>query len=101
MNHHPSDQARADRIAQLAHLANLARREATHFRHLAATPEHERPPMPDIPADINKLEPETIWPSLPTSSLLLLAAFADKDAAAHDREIARLLALPQTPKDQR
>lgn len=100
MTHHPDDQARATRIAWLSEQANLARREATHFRQLAAVPDHEKPPVPPIPADIDKIVPEAIWPSLSTSSLLLLARYADMDAASHDREIRRLLAIPATPTNK-
>lgn len=97
MTHHPDDQARATRIAWLAEQANLARREATRFRELAAVPDSDKPPVPEIPADIDRIEPEAIWPSMSTPSLLLLARFSDMDAASHDREIRRLLAIPATP----
>lgn len=94
-----SDEERADEIHRLATRANEDRAEAAMFRRLAAVPEPDRPPMPILPADIRLLDPASVWPSLDTPALLLLAALADGSAARCDERIAVLLAIPQTPKE--
>lgn len=82
---------RAEQVAMHAALADLDRADRDRFLTLAAVPDHERPVLEGVPADISKLDPETVWPTLPRSTLLFLASLADDGACHHDAEITRLL----------
>lgn len=88
--------ALAAQVAMHQALADLDRADAHRFRAYAAA--GQRPPMPPVPADIRRLDPDQIWPALTPQALNALADIADQGAAIHAAAIRDLTARHQHPK---